>query len=63
MQRQLLRYPKKGMLGGVCYGLAEHFNTDPTLIRIIFILLFLFVGGGLLAYLILWIVVPAAKEI
>jgi phage shock protein PspC (stress-responsive transcriptional regulator) len=45
------------MFGGVAGGLAEYFNTDPTLIKIIFIITF-FAGCGLLAYIIMWIVVP-----
>jgi phage shock protein PspC (stress-responsive transcriptional regulator) len=45
------------MLGGVARGLAEYFDTDPILIRIIFVVTF-FMGCGLLAYVILWIVVP-----
>jgi len=45
-------------IGGVCGGLAEYFDLDPTLIRVIWVLLVLCGGTGLLAYLILWIVLP-----
>lgn len=46
------------VIGGVCGGLAVYLKLDPVLIRIIFVLLTVFGGGGLLAYIILWIVLP-----
>lgn len=54
----LSRHDKK--IGGVCGGIAEYFNIDTTLIRIIF-LIFLFTGCGLLAYLFFWICAPAGE--
>ncbi|HSD64960.1 MAG TPA: PspC domain-containing protein [Ignavibacteriaceae bacterium] len=58
MNKKLYRSYKDKMLGGVAGGLAEYFSIDPTLVRIIFVVS-LFVGGaGILAYIILWIVVP-----
>ena len=49
------------MIGGVCGGIGEYFNVDPTLIRLVWIL-FLFAGGaGLLAYIIAWIIIPLEK--
>ena len=47
------------MIGGVAGGLAEFFNVDSTLIRIIFILLTVFGGSGILLYLILWLIIPS----
>lgn len=47
------------MLGGVCGGIAEYFDIDPTLIRLAFVLIVFAGGAGILAYLIMWIVVPA----
>jgi phage shock protein PspC (stress-responsive transcriptional regulator) len=47
------------MLGGVCSGLAAYFGLDPTLVRIVFVLLALGTGFGVFLYLLLWIVVPA----
>ncbi len=44
-------------IGGVCGGIAEFFNIDPVLIRVIFVLFGLF-GAGILVYLILWIMIP-----
>ena len=46
------------MIGGVCGGLGDYFGIDPTLVRLIFILLTVFGGGGVLIYFILWIIVP-----
>jgi phage shock protein C len=58
MNKKLYRSNKDKMLGGVAGGLAEYFSIDPTLVRIIFVVS-LFVGGaGVIAYIILWIVVP-----
>jgi phage shock protein PspC (stress-responsive transcriptional regulator) len=46
-------------IGGVCSGLAYYFNTDPLLLRILFVI-GLFMGFGFLLYIILWIAVPQA---
>ena len=46
-------------LGGVCGGLGEYFEKDPTIIRVIFVLIILFsFGFGVLAYLLMWLVIP-----
>ena len=46
-------------IGGVCGGLGEYFDVDPTLVRVIFILIALVsLGLGALAYLLIWMVVP-----
>jgi phage shock protein C len=52
------------MIAGVAGGLAEYFDTDPTLIRILFVLLTLlgFGGLGILTYIVLWIVMPEPAE-
>ena len=46
------------VLGGVAGGIAQSLNTDSSLIRILFVLLVIFAGGGVLLYLILWIALP-----
>lgn len=57
-QKRLYRSEQNRMICGVCGGVAEYFNVDPTLIRLALVL-FAFVGGsGLLAYIIAAIVVP-----
>jgi len=46
-------------LGGVCGGLGEYFDKDPTLVRVIFVLVVLFsFGFGVLAYLLMWLIIP-----
>lgn len=56
--KKLYRSRSDRRLAGVCGGLAAYFNIDPTLIRLLFVLGLLFVGGTLLAYIILMILIP-----
>ena len=58
MKDQIYRSPINRVIGGVCSGLGIYFNIDPILIRVIFILLFIFKGIGILLYIILWIILP-----
>lgn len=46
------------MIGGVAGGIAKALGIDPTIIRIAFVLVALFAGGGILLYVILWVVIP-----
>ena len=57
-RRGLYRSRTDSIIGGVSGGIANYLNTDPTFIRIIFVLLAIFGGGGVLIYLILWVAVP-----
>ena len=61
MERRLFRNKSEKMIGGVCAGMAEYFDIDPVLIRLIFVVTAFHGGIGVLAYIILWIVVPARK--
>ena len=45
-------------IGGVCGGLAEYFEIDALLVRLLFVFLTFSFGGGLLLYLLLWILAP-----
>jgi phage shock protein C len=56
--KRLYRSKKDRMLGGVCSGLAEYFAVDPTLVRVILVILALMGGPGILIYFIMWIVMP-----
>ena len=46
------------MIGGVCAGLGEYLGLDPTIVRIVWVLMVLFAGVGILLYIILWLVMP-----
>jgi phage shock protein PspC (stress-responsive transcriptional regulator) len=61
--RKFFRSRKDKVLGGVAGGLAAFFNSDPVLIRILFVVLFLAGGSGLPAYLILWALIPEARTV
>ncbi|HLJ90535.1 MAG TPA: PspC domain-containing protein [Candidatus Angelobacter sp.] len=51
--------PRQGRkVAGVCAGIAEYLDLDPTLIRIVWLMCLLAGGVGLLGYLVAWIVVP-----
>lgn len=58
MNKKLYRSRKDKMLGGVSGGLADYFDIDPTLVRVLFVLSLIFGGMGFIAYVILWIIVP-----
>ncbi len=62
MRRRLMRsrYDKK--IAGVCAGFAEYFDLDVTLIRAIWLIIAIFGGGGFIAYLVAWIVMPEEPE-
>jgi phage shock protein C len=56
--RKLYRSRSQRMLAGVCGGLAEYFNVDATLIRVLFLVLAVFGGTGLVIYVVMWLIVP-----
>ena len=58
MEKRLHRSRSDRMIGGVCGGLAQYFDMDPTIVRLIFVLLLFANGLSLLAYIIMVIVVP-----
>jgi len=58
---KLYRSRRNRMVAGVLGGIAEHINLDPTIVRVLFVLLAFVTGGGaLLAYPVLWLIVPEA---
>ena len=63
IRKELFRDMKKGKIAGVCAGLAQYFGMDISLMRIIWILVFIFTVGfvSVVAYVILWIVLPEAE--
>lgn len=56
----LSRHDKK--IAGVCGGFAEYLELDPTLVRLLWLMMALFVGWGVIAYLVAWIVMPLEAE-
>jgi phage shock protein C len=57
--KRLYRSKVQRMLGGVCGGIGEHFDVDPTFVRLVWaVLTILSVGIGIIAYSIVWIIVP-----
>jgi len=62
--RAKLMRPQVGRkIAGVCIGVAEYFDLDVTLVRLLWVLAAIFGGGGVLAYLIAWIVMPSEPEV
>jgi phage shock protein C len=58
--KRLMRSSTDKKIAGVCAGLADYFDMDPTIIRVLWLLLVICGGTGILAYLILWMVLPVA---
>jgi phage shock protein PspC (stress-responsive transcriptional regulator) len=58
--KRLMRSSTDKKLGGVCAGLADYLDMDVTLIRVLWVLVVLCGGAGILLYLILWLVLPLA---
>ena len=56
--RKLYRSRTNRQVAGVCGGLAQYFNLDATLIRILFVVLAVLGGSGLVLYVAMWIIVP-----
>lgn len=62
MQNRLVRPVNGRILAGVCAGLADWIGLDVTIVRLIFLVLLVMTGSGLLFYIILWVVVPSSNE-
>ncbi len=56
--KRLVRIQKDKKIAGVCTGFGAYFNADPTLIRLLWILLIFAGGAGILLYLIAWLIMP-----
>jgi len=59
-----LKRSKDQMIAGVCAGIAEYFNLDKTLVRVLYVILAVFSAGfpGLLLYILLWLIMPLNEE-
>ncbi|MGI6308000.1 MAG: PspC domain-containing protein [Dethiobacteria bacterium] len=61
MKNRVYRSRKNRVIAGVAGGLGEYFDVDVVIVRILFVLAVFLGGGGLLAYIIAWIVIPEEK--
>jgi len=59
---QLKRSKKNRIIAGVCGGIAEYFGVDPTLVRLIWVLITLAWGAGPLLYIVAWLIMPEEKD-
>jgi phage shock protein C len=57
-KRRLSRSTSNKVVGGVCGGVGQYLGVDPILVRLLFVLLFVAEGAGLLIYLVLWLIMP-----
>lgn len=61
--RRLFRSSADRRVGGVCGGFAEYFDVDPTLVRLVVVILTIYPGAvifGVVAYLLAWAIIPSA---
>ena len=59
---KVYRNKKRAVIGGVAAGFADYLNIDAVIIRILFVLLTVFFGPGLLVYIVLWIALPSDSK-
>lgn len=57
-EKRLSRSSRDKVIAGVCGGLGEYFELDPVLFRLLFVIVTLIGGSGILVYIILWLVIP-----
>jgi phage shock protein C len=61
--KRLYRSKKERILGGVCAGLGEHLDVDPTVIRLIWaVITVLSLGTGIIIYILAWIIIPEQSQ-
>jgi phage shock protein C len=61
MDKRLQRSRTEKMIGGVCGGLAEYFDIDPTIVRILWVIITALGGTGILLYIVLWVIMPLER--
>ena len=62
MKKQLMRSGRDKKIAGVCAGVANYFDMDPTIVRVIWGVLAFGYGAGIVAYIVLWIIAPVATD-
>ena len=63
MNKKLYRLENDRKIAGVCGGIAEYFDLDPSIVRIAFALICLLYGFGIVLYLLMWIIVPLKSKV
>lgn len=63
MKKRLYKIERGKKICGVCGGIGEYFNIDPTVIRLIWVFLVLCAGTGILAYIVAALIMPTKSEI
>jgi phage shock protein PspC (stress-responsive transcriptional regulator) len=63
MNKKLYRLENDRKIAGVCGGIAEYFNWDPSFVRIAFAVFFFLGGSGVLVYILMWIIVPPKSKV
>lgn len=63
MNNKLYKSNSNKMIAGVCGGIAEYFNIDPTLVRLGWVVFGLFFGSGLLAYILAALIIPDISKL
>jgi phage shock protein C len=62
LTKRLYRSDENRVIGGVCGGIAEYFDLDPTLVRLLWVILTFSAGIGLLAYIVSMIIIPGRPQ-
>lgn len=63
MNKKLYKNPDNKKIAGVCQGVAEYFDIDPTLVRVLWFVVSWAWGAGVAAYILLWIILPDKSEV
>lgn len=61
--KKLYRSKTDQLVGGVAAGIAEYLDLDPTVVRLIFVLMTIFNGAGLIIYIVLWLIMPSGYKV
>jgi len=62
MMKRLYRSREDVMIGGVCSGIARYLEMDPTVVRLVFVLLLFLSGAGFWIYVVLWVIMPVEPK-
>ena len=63
VEKKLYRSEKTRMIAGVCGGLAEYFDVDPVVVRLLWVVFTFFIGSGILIYILACIIMPNEKDV